>query len=171
MDLGLRDSDICHLRFDQIDWEADRIRIIQHKNGAPLVLPLTADIGNALIDYIFKERPKTEHPVPYIFLTSVAPYRRLQHAYYPCRNLIENSGAVPIQGKHKGSHLFRDNLVHRLLEKKISHQVITDSLGHRSKESDKYYISMESDMLRQCAIGLGLIGKHCWEEGEYHARH
>ena len=164
-DLGLRDYDICHLRFEQIDWQGNKLCIVQHKNDVPLVLPLIAEVGNALMDYILNERPRPEPKNPYVFLTSVAPYRRLEHAYRPCRNLIEISGAEPVQGKHKGSHLYRDNLVHRMLKNKVTHQVITDSLGHRSKESDKSYITMEPEMLRQCALGLDLIGPHCWKEG------
>ena len=70
-----------------------------------------------------------------------------------------------MQGKHKGSHLYRDNLVHRMLKNKVKHQVITDSIGHKSKESDKSYITMEPEMLRQCSLGLDLIGPHCWKEG------
>lgn len=167
-DLGLRDYDICHLKFEQIDWQENKLYIVQHKNDEPLVLPLIAEVGNALMDYILNERPKPEQKNPYVFLTSVAPYRRLEHAYRPCRNLLELSGAEPVQGKHKGSHLYRDNLVHRMLQNKVTHQVITDSLGHKSKEADKSYITMEPEMLRQCALGLGLIGPHCWKEGGLH---
>ena len=165
-DLGLRDYDICHLKFEQIDWQRSKLYIVQHKNDVPLVLPLITEVGNALMDYILNERSVPEQKNPYVFLTSVAPYRRLGHAYFPCRRLIEISGVQPVQGKHKGSHLFRDNLVHRMLKNKIRHQVITDSIGHNSKESDKSYITMEPEMLRQCALGLDLIGPHLWKEGE-----
>ena len=164
-DLGLRDYDICHLKFEQIDWQRNKLFIVQHKNDEPLVLPLITEVGNALMDYILNERPTLKQKNPYVFLTAVAPYRRLGHAYLPCRNLIELSGVEPMQGKHKGSHLYRDNLVHRMLKNKVKHQVITDSIGHKSKESDKSYITMEPEMLRQCSLGLDLIGPHCWKEG------
>ena len=168
VDLGLRDYDICHLTFNQIDWQENKLYIVQHKNDELLVLPLIAEVGNALMDYILNERPVLNKENPYVFLTAVAPYRRLKHAYRPCRKLIEISGVEPVQGKHKGSHLYRDNLVHRMLKNKVRHQVITDSIGHKSKESDKYYITMEPEMLRQCALGLDLIGFRYWKEGELH---
>ena len=82
-----------------------------------------------------------------------------------CRDIIDNAGIIPINGTGKGSHLLRYTLVNRLLKAETPHQVITDTLGHSSKDSDKSYISMEADMLRQCAIGLELIGKKVWEEG------
>ena len=65
-DLGLRDHDICHLRFEQIDWPGNKLYIVQHKNDEPLVLPLIAEVGNALMDYILNERPKPEQKNPYV---------------------------------------------------------------------------------------------------------
>lgn len=39
-----------------IDWKADRMNIRQSKTDAPLCLPLTATVGNAIYDYIKYER-------------------------------------------------------------------------------------------------------------------
>jgi hypothetical protein len=63
-------------------------------------------------------------------------------------------------------HLYRYTLVHRLLKLKVSHQIITDTLGHTSKESDKPYLSMEESMLRMCALDLSQIGRIAWKDGE-----
>mgnify|MGYP002411781016 CR=1 FL=1 len=60
----------------------------------------------------------------------------------------------------------RYTFVNRLLKAETPHQVITDALGHTTKEADKNYISMEASMLRQCAISLNLIGKKHWKEGD-----
>ena len=55
--LGLRDADICSLRFSQIDWKNDRIILKQEKIGVTLCLPLLEDVGNAIMDYImYKQR-------------------------------------------------------------------------------------------------------------------
>jgi integrase len=48
--LGLRVGDIRTLTLDNLDWEAEVIGITQSKTGAPLQLPLTAEVGAALID-------------------------------------------------------------------------------------------------------------------------
>lgn len=66
--LGLRDSDICNLTFQAIDWKDDKIRLLQKKTGEPLVLPLLPDIGNALMDYILNDRPYRTDQYPYVFL-------------------------------------------------------------------------------------------------------
>ncbi len=164
--LGLRNKDICCLKLHDIDWENDLIRLNQHKNGKPLILPLTSTVGNALMDYILKERPSVRVADSNVFLRRQAPYVGIRKAYKICRQIIDHAGIVPVNGTGKGTHLLRYTFVNRLLEAETPHQVITDALGHTTKEADKNYISMEASMLRQCAIGLNLIGKKHWKEGD-----
>jgi len=163
--LGLRDCDICNLTFQEIDWPHDRIQLVQKKTGEPLVLPLLPDVGNALMDYILNERPKRNDHYPYIFLRKQAPYNKLTSVYFICSKLLNRMGIKPVNGNETGVHLFRYSLVHRLLVAKVPHQIITDTLGHTSKESDKPYLSMEESMLRMCALDLSVIGRMTWKEG------
>ena len=163
--LGLRDCDICNLTFQEIDWQHDKIRLVQKKTGEPLVLPLLPDVGNAIMDYIFNERPKRNDHYPYIFLRKQAPYNKLTSVYSICSKLLNRMGIKPAYGNSTGVHLFRYSLVHRLLAAKVPHQVITDTLGHTSKESDKPYLSMEESMLRMCALDLSVIGRMTWKGG------
>jgi len=164
LSLGMRGKDICNLQFTEIDWHSDRIRINQSKSGDPLTLPLTEEIGNAIADYIFNERPKPPHPSAFVFLNRNAPFQRLSKLYHVCRRAIDKAGINPINGGHKGSHLLRYTMVHKLLEKQVPHKVITDALGHAAKDADKNYITMEPSMLRLCAIDLEEIGLKHWEE-------
>ncbi len=161
--LGLRDCDITRLTFDEIDWVNDRIIIDQKKTGNPLKLPLLPEVGNALMDYIENERPKHKDRYRYIFLREQAPYNKLSSVYQICSRLLLKLGITPVNGNKKGVHLFRYSLVHKLLKAKVPHQVITETLGHTSKESDKPYLSMEESMLRQCALDLSIIGSISWE--------
>ena len=163
--LGLRDSDICNLTFQAIDLHRDKIKLAQKKTGEPLVLPLLPDVGNALMDYICNERPKRIDKYPYIFLRKQAPYNKLSSVYMICMKLLKRHKIQPVNGTAKGAHLFRYSMVHRLLAAKVPRRVITDALGHASKESDKPYISMEESMLRMCALDLSVIGRVSWRGG------
>ena len=167
--LGLRGSDICNLKFQDIDWKQDKIRINQKKTGRPLVLPLLAEVGNALWDYIMNERPQCPLGYPYVFIKNSAPYSRLHSVYGCCAKVLHDLNIVPVNGNSFGVHVFRYSLVHRLLEAKIPHQVVTDILGHTSKDADKPYISMEEEILKDCALDLSVIGKIEWKE-EYHGK-
>jgi integrase len=162
--LGLRECDICELTLQEIEWQNDRIGLVQKKTGRLLALPLLPDVGNALMDYITEERPNRDDGYPYVFLRKQAPYNRLSSLYHLCSGLAKRLKITPVSGHTLGAHLYRYTLVHRLLNVHVPHQVITDILGHASKESDKPYLSMEESMLRACALDLSVIGKVSWGE-------
>lgn len=58
--LGLRSSDVANLRFSNIDWEKEALRLTQVKTGNPLELPLLEDVGGAIINYLKNARSKTD---------------------------------------------------------------------------------------------------------------
>ena len=159
---GLRDSDVCNLTFQSIDWNKEKLCVVQQKTGESIIFPLLPEIGNALMEYIIHERhPRKDYP--YIFLRKQAPYNKIASAYPFCSKLLSKLEIQPVNGKTNGLHLFRYTLTHRLLAAKVAHQVVTDILGHTSKESDKPYISLEEPMLRMCSLDLSEIGKIHWK--------
>ena len=166
--LGLRDVDICNLLFSQIDWKNDQIILEQEKTGMTLCLPLLEDVGNAIMDYIMNERPEAAHDCPYVFVREQAPFKKLESMYMVCSRLFAKADIKPVNRDSKGPHVCRYTLTHKLLLNKVPHQVVTDTLGHISKESDKPYLSMEEQMLRECPLNLSMIGQKYWEEGECH---
>lgn len=163
--LGLRDSDIRSLRFEEIDWERDRIRLTQMKTGVALTLPLPTDVGNAIVDYIEHERPADARGYPYVFVRRTAPHRRLASLYTVCSRALRASGAVAEGEGPAGMHLLRRTLARRLLESSVPGRVLGDVLGHSSPESDKAYISLDARMLSACALGLAGIEPPDWCEG------
>ncbi len=166
--LGLRDIDICSLLFSQIDWKNDQIILEQEKTGVALYLPLLEDVGNAVMDYIMNERPEAARNCPYVFVRKQAPFKKLESMYVTCSALFAEADIKPVNRDSRGPHVCRYTLTHKLLLNKIPHQVVTDTLGHISRESDKPYLSMEEQMLRECPLDFSLIGQKYWEEGGYH---
>lgn len=165
--LGLRDIDICCLRFSQIDWKNDQIILEQEKTGVSMCLPLLEDVGNAIMDYILNERPAEAKKNPYVFVRMQAPYKRLESMYMVCSKLFDKAEIRTVNKDSRGVHVCRYTLTHKLLLNKIPHQVITDALGHVSKESDKPYLSMEEQMLKECPLDFSQIGQKYWEEGDH----
>lgn len=110
--------------------------------------------------------PKRTDNYPYVFLREQAPFNHLTSIYMICSRMIRQAGIEPVNGGYFGSHLMRYTLVNRMLLTRVPHQVITNTLGHTSKESDRPYISMEESMLRQCALDLSVIGKKSWKDDE-----
>ena len=151
---GLRSSDIAALTLEQIDWENDLIRIVQQKTGTPRVLPLRAIVGNAIFDYISKERPKTSEKT--IFLTVNAPYRRLHtgNLNVICVNMMKAAGVRNQPGNRRGFHLFRHHLATSLLENGVEQPVISQTLGHQSPKSLHSYLGADFLHLKECALSI-----------------
>ena len=120
------------------------------------------------MDYILNERPKAAAGYPYVFVRRQAPFKKLESMYAVCSSLFEQAEVKTENRESQGPHVCRHTLIHKLLLKKVPHQVITDTLGHVSKESDKPYLSMEEQMLRECPLSFIMIGQKYWEEGEQH---
>jgi len=151
---GLRSSDIAALTLEQIDWENDLICIVQQKTGTSRVLPLRAIVGNAIFDYITKERPKTSEST--IFLTVNAPYRRLHTINLSMISvtIMKKAGIRNRPGDRKGLHLFRHHLATSLLENGVEQPVISQTLGHQSPKSLHSYLGADFLHLKECALSI-----------------
>jgi len=100
--LGLRSSDVANLRFSNIDWEKESIRLTQVKTGNPLELPLLEDVGEAIINYLKNARPKTASD--HVFVRQVPPYTNFNPGAVGAlvRVHLQKSG-IHLEGKKKGS--------------------------------------------------------------------
>lgn len=157
--LGLRTSDLLNLKLSDIDWDREQINIVQLKTGVPQRLPLLKSFGNALYDYIVKERPRDVAPEheDFVFLRSRAPYQNLSNVNF-FSNLLEKQQIQPHNRPSQGLHTLRYSLVYRLICNEVPHQVITDVLGHANSDSDGPYLATDHAMLAKCALSLSLLG-------------
>lgn len=154
MRIGLRSIDIVNLKLDDIKWRTSTIEIIQQKTKSPMVLPLLAEVGNAIADYIMGGRPVSD--CKYVFLRSLAPYRQLvcSSTYNISIKVMKDASICQAEGERRGFHRLRRTIATRLLENEIPLPVISTILGHRKKESAKAYLSADLEHLRVCALGL-----------------
>ena len=147
---GLRDGEITRLRLEDIDWRAETLHIRHSKTGASSQLPLMAEVGGALLNYLRRGRPKTD--VREIFIRTRAPYRRLSSLYSEVRRRLEAAGVKPL-GKC-GPHTFRHARAVSLLRASVSRKVIGDLLGHRSEEATLPYLKLATEDLRAIALEI-----------------
>jgi len=161
--LGLRAADVCCLTFDSIHWEQSLIVLNQQKTGERIELPLLSKIGEAIIDYLKYGRPESE--LPYIFLKVNYPYDRLNRSTLHsivCLYLRKAGIQYEKERKH-GPHALRHSLAGVLLEKKTPVPVISEVLGHRSTESTRYYLRIDINSLRQCALEVPPVSPAFYE--------
>jgi site-specific recombinase XerD len=151
--LGLRATDVCDLKFNSLLWEQNLIIVKQNKTGQMLELPLLAEIGEAIIDYLKYGRPKSE--LPYVFLHVIPPYDRLNRStLHSIICLYMRLAGIKFENRRHGPHALRHSLAGILLERKTPVPVISEVLGHLSTESTRYYLRIDIDTLRQCAIDV-----------------
>jgi len=147
---GLRDGEITGLRLEDLDWRAETLHIRHSKTGASSQLPLMAEVGGALLNYLRRGRPKTD--AREIFIRTRAPYRRLSSLYSEVRRRLEAAGVKPL-GKC-GPHTFRHARAVSLLRASVSRKVIGDLLGHRSEEATLPYLKLATEDLRAIALEI-----------------
>jgi len=143
---GLRGCDILNLKFENLDWKAGEIRLIQEKTGVPLALPLDAATGNAIADYILNGRPECDSE--YIFVRIQRPYTKLRSLWGIVAEYART--ALGASRKMNGPHAFRRGMGRRLLEAGVPSPMICDVLGHTSAASLRQYTASSLECLRQC---------------------
>jgi site-specific recombinase XerD len=151
--LGLRAGDIRTLKLDQLHWDDSTLEVTQAKTGMPLILPLTTEVGEALIDYLKSGRPVTTHRE--VFLKVNPPFDpfaadcNLHHIISYWRRL---AGVRFRTAQKRGMHSLRHTLATRLLEKGTPFTTIADILGHTSLESTRIYAKADVEALRSVAL-------------------
>lgn len=156
--LGLRVSDIAHLTFDNISWEKSRITLSQFKTGKEIELPLLANVGEAIIDYLKYGRKKSDSQK--VFLYTRPPFSATSNdaVAMAIAHLIDSSGVEKTGRKH-GAHAMRHSLASRFLENKESMPVISESLGHQNTETTMSYLRIDVESLRQCALDAPAVSE------------
>ena len=151
---GLRCCDIAGLTVNDIDWEKELICIRQQKTGAPLELPLSIIIGNAIYDYLTSERPETE--CEFMFISENRPYGRLLSGSIGniSNKIMKAANIRQSAGDRRGFHIFRHRVATELLGGGIPQPVISRALGHTSPDSLETYLSADFKHLKECALSI-----------------
>lgn len=153
---GLRSCDIIRLTFDSINWRTREIRVVQHKTGQPIMIPLEPEAGNAIADYLLNGRPKSS--LPQIFLCHTGAVRPLKSRSGSAivSRYMKKAG---ILSEHRGFHSFRRTFATNLLQNEVPIELIQQMLGQTHVDSAKPYLSVDEQGLKQCALSLLSSGK------------
>lgn len=143
---GLRCCEITNIRLSDIDWENELLYLKRAKGGKRQKIPLVQSVGDAIIEYIKRERfnaGKNE----YLFLSKKAPHTKLtSSALYP---MVKKSlKAQGVKLKHYGPHSLRHSCATHLINTGFSIKEIADYLGHSSLEATCIYAKVDLESLR-----------------------
>jgi len=151
---GVRGIQVRRLCLEHLDWERSRIHFPAVKGGTELKLPLTAETGNRLADYLTAGRPKTD--CREVFLSLVKPFGPLKRAGQisgMIRRRLRQAGIDPPEGVSRGSHGFRHAFASRLIGR-IPFKDLVDLLGHRDPSSTLIYGKVDLPHLLKASLPL-----------------
>ena len=156
--LGLRASDIANLKFGEIDWDNNLLTITMQKTRKVVQLPLLAEVGNSIADYLKNGRPKSS--LDQVFLSSRAPYTGATKACVcaAINEIILKSG-VDVHLKHHGPHSLRHSLASAMLSEETTLPVISESLGHRHTDTTMVYLKIDIPSLMKCALPVPSVAE------------
>ena len=124
--LGLRISDILNIKLKDIDWQRNKINTIQNKTNNLNILPLTNEIGWAIIDYIKNSRPKCENE--YLFVKMKYPFDKMTQ-FTQFNKYFDKVNVKIEENNKKGIHNLRHSLATNMLEEGIPLNIIASTLG------------------------------------------
>ena len=147
--LGLRAGEVVDLRLEDIDWNEGSI-CIRGPARRRDCLPLPADVGAAIADYLHQGRPSCA--VRNVFLRCRAPRRPLRGpsavSCLVCRALRRADIDSPL----KGAHLLRHTLATQMLGSGASLNEIAEILRHRNPQTTTIYAKVDLASLHALAL-------------------
>ncbi len=150
---GVRGIQLRRLRLDDIQWDEEEIHFPPAKQGQGLRLPLNAEVGNALADYIYYER-NNNCQYPQVFLTIRSPFRPFRRSgsfSAIVSRRLQQAAVQPPEGVSLGLHGFRHAFASRLTGE-VPFKHIADLMGHRDMDSTFTYTNLDADKMAETAL-------------------
>lgn len=144
--LGLRAGAVAGLAMGDIDWRAGEMTVVG-KGGGSQRLPLTVDVGEAIVSYLRDGRPRRTLDRA-VFVRMLAPYRALSSdgVSMVVTNAARRAGLGQV-----GAHRLRHTAASEMLRAGAGLPEIGQVLGHRAPATTAIYAKVDRDGLRQLA--------------------
>jgi site-specific recombinase XerD len=146
--LGLRAGDILNMDLSDIDWVHASLRV-SGKSHTEVRLPLTQEVGDAVLEYLRRGRPPTTDR--HIFVTMQAPVGPLHTSSVSAivARAIDRSG---VESRFRGAHVLRHSAATEMLRQGASLQQVGAVLRHRYLDTTAHYAKVDVQRLRDIAL-------------------
>jgi site-specific recombinase XerD len=147
--LGLRANDIVKLRLGDINWKDATVQV-SGKGRREVRLPLTKEVGLAVVDYLTNGRPPLDTDV--VFVRLRAPLRAFASHTAISVIVARAMRRAGVTCKGQGAaHILRHSAATSMLRNGATLQEIADILRHRSVETTHIYAKVDVTTLRKIA--------------------
>ncbi|MCA9677325.1 MAG: tyrosine-type recombinase/integrase [Polyangiaceae bacterium] len=146
--LGLRADDVLRLLLADVDWKAATVRLVG-KGRHESRLPLPQEVGDALLAYIDRGRPRIveEH----LFLTARAPWAPIRNNSTIAQLVEKAIRRAGVDAPSFGSHVLRHSAATSMLRDGASLDGIASILRHRSIDTTVVYARVDQGLLGSVA--------------------
>jgi integrase/recombinase XerD len=145
--LGLRASEVANLKYSDLDWKNGRIAVFG-KSRREEWLPLTQEIGDAILAYLERDRPPLR--LSRLFITDIAPLRPLSRIAVKCivSRTLTRAG---VKSSAKGAHVLRHSAATAMLRNGVSLTGVGSVLRHNSPTVTMHYAKVDFGLLAEIA--------------------
>ena len=146
--LGLRAGEVSRLRLNDMDWARARL-VVSGKYRVISALPLPQDVGDALLEYIERVRPRVDEEK--VFLRTLGAPRPLDdHSISTVARRALRRAGVHRPGR-RGAHAFRHSVATGLVRSGATLDLVGALLRHRAPASTAIYAKVDVAMLKEVA--------------------
>ena len=136
---GLRVSELCSLRWEQIDLVHGRLHVSRAKNGMPSTHPLTGTELRAL-----RRLQREQEPGRYVFMSE----RRAPISPPGFRRMMERLGKAARMPFSIHPHMLRHATGFKLANQGVDTRSLQHYLGHKNIQHTVRYTEMSPDRFR-----------------------
>jgi site-specific recombinase XerD len=154
---GVRGGQVRALRIEDIDWRNDRILFRPLRGGKRSLLPLTDDVGEAVLEYLRHGRPQVSFPE--VFMTTLAPFHPLRDSSALSQMVARHIKHAGVEAESTGSHAFRHCFAGRMVNRGHSLKAVADILGHKLLATTFIYTKVDFQNLEQVALEWPEVSK------------
>jgi len=147
--LGLRSYEVRSLELRDIKWRSGEIRIPRTKTRRERVLPLLAEVGTALADYVLHGRPVVQVPQALLRHGPRPGAMKANTIVWILRRHLDRAG---IRIARRGAHMLRHSLATRMVNAGVPIKSVADVLGHAT--IDTTAINTKVDVTTLATVAL-----------------
>ncbi len=146
--LGLRAGDILQMDLQDIDWTHAGVRVTG-KSRYEIKLPLTQEVGDAILEYVRKGRPPVQGTR--LFVRMQAPWGPL-HVSAVSAIVARAIDRAKVEAPFRGAHVLRHSAATEMLRQGATLQQVGTVLRHRYLDTTALYAKVDVQRLRSIAL-------------------
>lgn len=147
---GVRRKQVTDLLIQDIDWREGTILFRSMKGGKPVLVPMDAEVAEALLAYLKADRRDATYP--HVFVKHTTGPTRGQPLgralWFMVSRHLEKAG-LPADYRYRGPHALRHTVATELLRNHQPLKAISDLLGHRNVNTTSIYAKVDIESMRR----------------------